>query len=213
MLSGLMFYIGNRVNVNYMTIPYEKGGGVLKVVCLDKQYQDLVPSGNAKLLSTNPSFNPPSIWHSIWQQLCNESEQYPFESVLNSIAVRSIGSEIGTDTSIVESFKLAGQHLFSIPKINDFVSGFYASVKKALPILMASRYHEQMFSLMNNGINGGKSIVDYTDPENSIIVKTLPIMDITRLKETFENSFGNGQFKIGKTFSYSHCIVDLNPSS
>ena len=95
--------MGNRVNVNYMTIPYEKGGGVLKVVCLDNQYQHLVPSGNAKLLSTNPS-----IWHSIWQQLCNESEQYPFESVLNSIAVKSIGSEIGTGTSIVESFKLAG---------------------------------------------------------------------------------------------------------
>lgn len=36
-------------------------------------------------------------------------------------------------------------------------------------------------------------------------------MDVSKLKDLFKNSF-TGNFEGGKQFSYSHCIVDLNPN-
>lgn len=53
--------------------------------------------------------------------------------------------------------------------------------------------------------------MDYEDPENTIIAKVLPIMDVDILKDIFFDSFNGGNFETGKQFSYSHCIVDLNP--
>ena len=53
--------------------------------------------------------------------------------------------------------------------------------------------------------------MDYDD-ENTVIAKAIPVMDISKLKDVFKYSFSGGNFQSGKQFSYSHCIVDLNPN-
>ena len=54
---------------------------------------------------------------------------------------------------------------------------------------------------MTNGF--GKSIVDYEDKTNTIIFKTLPIMNFQNAQNVFDESYNGGQFNIGETnFSY-----------
>jgi len=90
-----------------------------------------------------------------------------------------------------------------------YAKEFYDTLKDAMPALMAYRYQNQILAQYTNSL--GKSVVDYEDEENTIVAKALPIMDVEHLQDTFSTSFKNGNFSGGKQFSYSHCIVDLNP--
>lgn len=81
-----------------------------------------------------------------------------------------------------------------------------------MPALLGYRYQKYVFGEYTNGLN--KSLVDYTDPENAIFAKVIPIMDVTNAKEVFRNSFDQTQGNLGggAPFTYSHCIVDLDPT-
>lgn len=90
------------------------------------------------------------------------------------------------------------------------VKQLYDNLKKAMPGLMSYRFQNEIFSEFTN--MNGKSVVDYSDEENTIIAKAIPIMEVTKIKEAFKSSFKGGNFQGGKQFTYSHCIVDLNPT-
>ena len=44
------------------------------------------------------------------------------------------------------------------------------------------------------------------------MAKAIPVMDVSLIKNLFESSFNSGNFETSRQFSYSHCIVDLNPN-
>lgn len=91
-----------------------------------------------------------------------------------------------------------------------FVKEFYTHIKKAMPVLMGHRYQKYIFGDFTNSLD--KSVLDYDDEENTFVIKTLPVMNDEGLEELFRSAFKNsGNFQAGKQFSYSHCIVDLNP--
>ena len=87
---------------------------------------------------------------------------------------------------------------------------FYDNIKKAMPGLMSYRYQNEIFGEYTNKDN--LSVTDYKDAENTIIAKALPVMDVSSLNDIFKTSFNDGNFEAGRQFSYSHCIVDLNPN-
>jgi sulfur relay (sulfurtransferase) DsrC/TusE family protein len=91
-----------------------------------------------------------------------------------------------------------------------FVKEFYTHIKKAMPVLMGHRYQKHIFGDFTNSLD--KSVLDYDDEENTFVIKTLPVMNDEGLEELFRSAFKNsGNFQAGRQFSYSHCIVDLNP--
>ena len=94
-------------------------------------------------------------------------------------------------------------------EIVKFIKKFYDNLKKAMPGLMSYRVQNEIFAQFTNKNN--KSIVDYEDPENTIVAKAIPVMNVSGLKDLFAGSFNGGNFEGGKQFMYSHCIVDLNP--
>ena len=95
-------------------------------------------------------------------------------------------------------------------KMVKYVHDFYNNLKKAMPTLMAYRFYDQIFGQYVNSRN--KSLLDYEDDENVVVVKPLPIMDVQKMKDVFAKSFNEvGNFNVGRQFSYMHCIVDLNP--
>lgn len=57
----------------------------------------------------------------------------------------------------------------------------------------------------------GKSLINYSDEENNIIAKAIPIMDVSNMKDIFYNTFSGANFEASRQFTYSHCIVDLDP--
>lgn len=59
----------------------------------------------------------------------------------------------------------------------------------------------------------GVSVTDYTNETNNVIFKTLPVMDFMKTRDVFFRAFGDGMFDSSKTFRYSHCVVDLNPTA
>ena len=91
-----------------------------------------------------------------------------------------------------------------------FARKFYDDLQAATPGLMAYRYQNQIFAQYTNSLDN--LVTDYENPENTIIAKTVPVMDVTALKDTFQNSWNGGNFEAGRQFSYSHCIVDLDPT-
>jgi hypothetical protein len=74
--------------------------------------------------------------------------------------------------------------------ILEFMYNFYKNIKLAMPPLLGYRFQNQIMMQYTN--KNGKSVIDYEDDENSVVVKTLPIMDATKLFDTFRNSFGAG---------------------
>jgi len=103
--------------------------------------------------------------------------------------------------------------IWSHTKLVNFVKTFYTDFKKALPILMGYRWQHQVFDEMTN--SSGRSLTDYEDEENTVIVKSIPVMDVTGLKEVFYESFmsgsGVGNLSDGKKFSYKYAVIDLLP--
>ena len=91
-----------------------------------------------------------------------------------------------------------------------FAYEFYKTLQTAMPGLMAHRYQNQIFGEFTNRDN--RSIIDYSDEENTVVAKAIPIMNVEGLEDVFSGSFGSsGNFSGSRQFSYSHCIVDLNP--
>lgn len=78
---------------------------------------------------------------------------------------------------------------------------------------MGYRYKTEIFDRIKNNCGSGLSVTNYDDEENTMIFKPLPIVDFNGMEGLFEVSFGSGQFNSTRSFSYSHCIVDLNPTA
>ncbi len=94
-----------------------------------------------------------------------------------------------------------------------FAKRFYDNFATALPYLMGFRYHDQIYSKLTN--KSGNPVTSFDDPENTVVFKTIPIMDVSKLTDLFYSAFThggvNGNFQGGKKFQYKNCIVDLNP--
>ena len=75
--------------------------------------------------------------------------------------------------------------------------------------MLGYRYNTQIFDQMTNAY--GKKVTDYDDQENTVIFKAIPIMDVNSIKDTFFDSFGDGNFQGGRQFGKGNCVVDLNP--
>jgi hypothetical protein len=91
------------------------------------------------------------------------------------------------------------------------VKEFYDSLKAALPLMLGYRYQSQLLSKFVN--KAGKSVVDYEDADNNVVMKSLPVMDIENLSTLFNASFSGGNFYSGKKFPYDQCVIDLNPTN
>ena len=105
----------------------------------------------------------------------------------------------------------AAKKVFKNKECVKYIKQFYDDMKSAMPGLMSYRYQTQVFGECVNSL--GKPLDGYGDKENTIIAKAIPIMDVSKLKDVFAQSFNNGNFQVSSSsFSYSHCIVDLNPS-
>ena len=110
----------------------------------------------------------------------------------------------------VDSKELSNKaDLFTDRRILEFLYNFYKNIKLAMPVLLGYRFQKQIFSQYTN--KDGKWVTDYDDPDNSVVVKSMPIMDVEHMYDTFIASFGVGQFNSSKSFAYSHCLVDLDP--
>ena len=77
-------------------------------------------------------------------------------------------------------------------EIVKFIKKFYDNLKKAMPGLMSYRVQNEIFAQFTNKNN--KSIVDYEDPENTIVAKAIPVMNVSGLKDLFAGSFNGGNF-------------------
>jgi hypothetical protein len=81
-----------------------------------------------------------------------------------------------------------------------------------VPLLMARRFQNQMFDNIKNGL--GLSVTDYLNPDNFVMMRAIPYLDVENIKNVFEDSFNvfdAGKIMQSGRFSYTHCVVDLNP--
>ena len=90
-----------------------------------------------------------------------------------------------------------------------FVDDFFSNLKITLPLLLAYRYQTQIFDKMKNGME--RYVTDYSY-DNSVICKALPIGDVSKLKNMFKTSYGNGNWDATQNFNYRYAVVDLNSS-
>ena len=101
-------------------------------------------------------------------------------------------------------------------KNSGFVSMFnhyFGIMRQMVPLLMARRFQNQMFDNIKNG--AGLSITDYNNDNNPVTFRAIPYLDVEHIDEVFQQSFN--QFDAGRItqdsrFSYSHCVIDLNPN-
>lgn len=145
----------------------------------------------------------PDLWKRAINTLAYQSLQSELKGVLSGKNVNSARDE----------FIDIGSRLFKNSEVNAFVKEFYGDVGNAMPVLMASRFYNQIFSRMKNGIDEGKSVIDYSDPSNTVRFIPLPIMDFDEASSVFEQAFDTSQVGSGRSFNKSHCVIDLNPTS
>ena len=60
-------------------------------------------------------------------------------------------------------------------------------MRKAMPLMMAYRYHFQIFSKLTN--KSGSSVTDYADKKNFVVMKAIPIMEVSSLDDFFSITF------------------------
>ena len=217
-------YILTKAPTGYVTIDY-KGGengettGSLKIVVLD---ESLINGSNPEAgifpdtggfqsygvtIFTNNTTN--SLFRSLyWTINQTHTSEYPiiWKYARHLLSRWATYHGIGNHSAKADVWKCDTPESREIVR---YVKEFYDNMKIAMPGLMAYRYQHQVFAEFTNKL--GKSLVDYEDPENTIVAKALPIMDVDVLKDLFFDSFNGGNFEAGKQFSYSHCIVDLDP--
>ena len=99
----------------------------------------------------------------------------------------------------------------NITEIIRRVKTFYGYLKDAMPIMMAYRFQREIFSQFTN--RNGNSLIDYGN-NASVFAKAIPITDAYQISKVFASSFNDEFGKGGASrFSYSQCIIDLNPDS
>ncbi len=208
-------YVLTKAPTDYVTIDYHDGEngpvtGSLKIVVLDES----VSTDNAynSIFADNGGFTPYGLLlHPQW----NDREVYYTITQTNTCEYPVVWgcalcktSNAG-DAVVSRSKSVWGCETPESRKVVRYTKMFYDNLKKAMPGLMSYRYQNEIFNEYTNA--KGKSLTDYGDAENTVVAKAIPIMDVSGLKDLFTSSFGGGNFEAGKQFTYSHCVVDLNP--
>jgi hypothetical protein len=215
-------FVLTKAPTSYVTIDYHngKGGpvtGSLKIVVLDERIDKDDPrfaifpdtGGLSNIgLTINVQKSHRSAYYTLTQ---TNTSEYPvvWKYALHKFAQWYCDNK-PYPTNDGKSKKVWGCETPESRKIVRYVKTFYDNLKKAMPGLMSYRFQNEVFAKFTNHAN--KSIVDYEDPENTVIAKAIPVMNIAGLKDLFAGSFNGGNFEGGKQFTYSHCIVDLNPN-
>lgn len=97
------------------------------------------------------------------------------------------------------------------PKVVKWAKEFYDSLKKGLPVLMAYRWHSQVLANLTN--KQGRSVTDYSE-DNDVTIKAIPIMDVSKMVDTFRGAFDINTFNNGSSSGFNdQCVIDLNPAS
>ena len=220
-------FVLTKAPTSYVTIDYhnKKPGetgrvvtGSLKIVVLDERIDKDDPRfaifpDTGGLSNTGLTINVQTSYRSAYYTLTQtNTSEYPvvWKYALHKFAQWYCDNK-PYSTNDGKSKKVWGCDTSESRKIVRYVKTFYDNLKKAMPGLMSYRFQNEVFAKFTNHAN--KSIVDYEDPENTVIAKAIPVMEVSHLKELFSLSFnGSGNFEGGKQFTYSHCIVDLNPN-
>ena len=219
-------FVLTKAPTSYVTIDYHNKGpgetgrvvtGSLKIVVLDERIDKDDPrfaifpdtGGLSGIgLTINVQTNYRSAYYTLTQ---TNTSEYPvvWKYALHKFAKWYCDNKSYT-TNDGKSKKVWGCETLESRKVVRYVKTFYDNLKKAMPGLMSYRFQNEVFAKFTNHAN--KSIVDYEDPENTVIAKAIPVMEVSGLKDLFSGSFNGGNFEGGKQFTYSHCIVDLNPN-
>jgi hypothetical protein len=88
----------------------------------------------------------------------------------------------------------------------------YKSFAKTIPIMMAYRFYDQIFSKYTSW--DGKNVVNYTDDDLITRCMCVPINNVDNMDDLFETSFNTiGNLDTGNNqFAYDSCVIDLDPS-
>lgn len=108
-----------------------------------------------------------------------------------------------------EGFSEKAKALFMDKEFLKWLKDFYKNLRTALPAIMSYRWYSQVFDKMKNGKD---KITDY-EGESSILAKTLPIIDVSKMDDIFWNSFDQVNSVKDSKFSYGTCVIDLDPKN
>ena len=88
--------------------------------------------------------------------------------------------------SIYYKLQKACTEIWENEDVQKYLRGFYKHLKKAMPVMMGYRYQTQVINQLRN-LDGGK-ISNYSDANNCVSMVAVPIMDFTKLFDTFETT-------------------------
>ena len=196
---------------SFVTIDYHDGEGgpttgSLKILTLADEFS--TDRADIYIFADRKAKVPVNTLRSVyWTINQTNTKEFPviWKLALHRLACKNHDSNPFTDGSKIWSGKTEESRI-----VVRFAREFYDNLRTAMPAMLAYRYQNQVFSEFTNSL--GKSLVDYEDQENTIVAKAIPIMEVEYLKDVFYQAFNGGNFEAGKQFSYSHCIVDLDPT-
>lgn len=203
-------HIWTTTPIDYVTITYERDGhttGSLKIVVMNEGYQFTTSgqcTGSAMVPVMNYIMNMAAkeLRSTLIDITTTNWQDYPFtwDRAIAKKASSAGEPGVSSETNWKESGNI------------DAVYKLYQNIEKAMPLLLSYRYYSEIFSLYSNGRKF--SLVDYDNDENVVIAKPLPVMNASNLYEIFSSSFAQGgNFNTGKTFLYTHCVIDLDPET
>lgn len=205
--------------LDYITIPYGPQGdrtGNLKVVTSPHPIVDEAFPENDEILANNSCWIDNSM---IMDELFVQKPIPEWWNFAVFIKLNNLSKKLRTGNS--GSMYSGGVTIYSVSapaidiledtNISKFVKDFYDNMQDLIPILMAYRWHSQVFSNYTN--KQGISVVDYENDDNNVQMKAVPVMDVSKIEEVFNVSWDPTFLNSPQSFNYDHCIVDLNPTN
>lgn len=206
--------------LDYITIPYGPQGdrtGNLKVVTSPHPIVDEAFPENNEILANNSCWIDNSL---IMDELFVQKPIPEWWNFAVFIKLNNLSKKLNTGNS--GSMTYGGVTIYSVSaptsdileddnNISQFVKDFYDNMQDLIPILLAYRWHSQVFSNYTN--KQGISVVDYENDDNNVQMKAVPVMDVSKIEEVFTVSWDDGFLNSAQSFNYDHCIVDLNPTN
>ena len=194
-------YVLTKEPTSYVTIDYHDGSvpekpvtGSLKIVVLDEKVS--IDRADNAIFADNGGFQGKGVWIKIQDTFNNvyhtitqtDTSEMPviWRSALHQFAEWKCGN---TSNKGEKVWGCESQESIAVVK---HVKQLYDNLKKAMPGLMSYRFQNEIFSEFTN--MNKKSVVDYSDEENTIIAKAIPIMEVTKIKDAFKSSFKGGNF-------------------
>ena len=206
---------------SYITIDYHNSSGAwtgaLKIVVIDEDVN--TDRADTAIFADNGGYGKDGVMIDVQNHFrCvymvitqTNTSAYPvvWNYLLNRLAHWVVSNKYDKKNPCSKGMKIWGCETEESRTVVRGVKELYNNLKAAMPGLMAYRYQNQIFSEFTNTMD--KSIVDYKDSENTIVAKAVPIMDVNSLGDIFTKFTFTMNFEAGRQFSYTHCIVDLNP--